>query len=216
MATPGTAAPAPSKATGDKYESLVAGLSPENRVAFRQANLARVQAEAAYKEAKHAAEDEERKPERAFNAAKAAYDAAEAQLTGSDGAVKRAGALLLRLRQEAGETVDLVDPERPNAGKEQIAKLQATLDEYKASVLAVAAQMQAVDAAALALQKLSEPQRGKKFDPTNPELNKMAELIAKEQKELALAQAQIPLDAARDAFALKQAELAGSQPRRIQ
>lgn len=209
-------APTDENAPADKHDSLISGLSPENRVAYRQAKLALVQAEAAYEEATRAAEVEQRKPERAFEAAKDAYDAAVKKLKGDHGAVDRARGILHRLLHDAGqmEAEDLVKPDRPDEGKRQVAVLQGIIDEYKASVTAVAAQMQVVDDAALALQKLSEPQKGK-FDPDKPEFNKMAKRIAAEQNELAIAQAQIPLDAATDAFELKLAELKGSQPRKM-
>lgn len=210
--------PASSTARADKYESMAAGLPPESKLAFRQANLARLQAEAAYEEAERAAEDERRKPERAFQAAKEAYLVAVDRLTGDGGAVGAARDLLDRLQREAGEMKEKVTADRnwPEEGKQQVAVLQATLDEFKASVAAVANQIQSVDEASLALRKLSDPQDGPEFNPGDAILNKMADLIAKEQKQLSLAQAQIPLDAAWDAFELKMAELEGSQSRRIQ
>lgn len=213
MATPETVTPKASKAPTEEYDSLIAGLSPENRVAFRQAKLALVQAEAAFADSKRAAEDEKRKPANAFAAANDAYHAAAQKL--KDDAVKQAQKVLTRLHQEAEQmkATHLDDRSRPDEGKTQVAKLQGTLDEYKARVAAIAAQMQLVDDAALALQKLSEPQEGK-FNPGEARLNKMAKRIADEQNELAIAQAQIPLDAAMDAFDLKRAELEGSQPRR--
>ncbi len=217
MGTPDAVAAKAPKAPIDKYDpdrhdSLIPDLSPENRVAYRQAKLALVQAEAAYEDAARAAEDEQRKPELAFNAAKEAFEAAEQKL--KDDTVKSAQKILTQLQSEVEKTknTDLVDPKQPDAGKTQVARLQGLLDEYKASVAAVAAQMQVVDAAALALQKLSQPHEGK-FNPHKPELNKMAKRIAKEQNELTIVQAQIPLDAARDAFELKLAELKGSKPR---
>lgn len=207
--------PAPATTGAEKYERMAAGLSPENKLAFRQAKLARVQAEAAYEEAERAAEEEQLKPERAFIAAKEAHLAAVAGLTGDDGAVASARDLLERLQREAGQIKDK-DLARPDEGKRHVAILQATLDDYKASVTAIANQVQSVEEALLALRKLSDPQKGPEFKPDEASLNKMAKLIAEEQKQLALAQAQIPLDAARDAFELKMAELAGSQSRRIQ
>jgi hypothetical protein len=214
MCPPETATPNDSKSVTEKYDRFVAGLSPENRVAFRQANLARVQAEAAYEEAKRAAEEERLKPARAFEAAREAYDAAVDALTGNHGAVDRAEGILNRLEVEARDMKagKLIDPDE---GKKQVDKLQRTLDEYKASVAAVAAQKQLVDDAALALQKLSDPQDGT-FKPDKAIPNKAAQRIADEQKELVIAQAHIPYDAAMDAFDLKKAELEGSPARRLQ
>jgi hypothetical protein len=217
MGTPDSVAAKVSKAVTDEYEKFVAGLSPENRVAFRQANLARVQAEAAYEDAKRAAEEERLKPARAFEAAREAYNAAVTALMGNHGAVDRAEGILNRLEVEARDMKagKLIDPDRPDEGKRQVATLQGTLDEYKASVAAVAAQKQLVVEAALALQKLSDPQDGT-FKPDKAIPNKAAQRIADEQKELAIAQAHIPYDAAMDAFDLKKAELEGSPARRMQ
>lgn len=206
MAT-GNVTPAPLKPAADEHESLAAALSAENRVAFRQATLALVQAEAAFKEAVRAAEEERRKPAIAFEAAKQAYDSAMEKLT--DDSVRSAEEILTLLRQEAGDTkaADLID-RGPDEAKRQIARLQDTLDKYKAGVAAVAAQMQSVDEAKLALRKLSEPEEP--FDPEKPVMNRMAERIADEQYQLAIAEAQIPRDAAKGAFELKTAQLTGT------
>lgn len=214
MATPETDTPKASKAPTSKDDRLVADLSPENRVAFRQANLARVQAEAALEEAKRAAEIERGKPLRCYGAAKKAYDAA---VDKRDGAVEDAQGVLNSLLHEAGnkKADSLIKLDRPDEGKKQVADLQGLLDKYKAKVANVAVQMQLVDEASLALQKLSKPQ-GVEFNPMKAEPDPTAQLIADEQYNLAIAQAQIPFDAAMDAFDLKEAELRGSKPRSVQ
>ncbi|HEX8622832.1 MAG TPA: hypothetical protein VF718_12770 [Allosphingosinicella sp.] len=203
--------PPAKKYDADSHDRHLRDFSPENRVAYRQAKLALVQAQAAYEAAVRAAEEEQSKPRLAFEAAKDYYIAAKAKLEGD---LKSAQRALARIRDEADvERMKESDPPNPqlaDKGKAQVAKLQGLLDEYKTKVAAVAAQIQAIDEAAAVLQKLSEPEG---FDPENPTLNKMTDLIANEQKELAIVQAQIPLDAAIDAFELKLAELKGSQAR---
>ncbi|HEY0027181.1 MAG TPA: hypothetical protein VGC35_04870 [Allosphingosinicella sp.] len=193
----------------DEDDSVMEYLSPENRVAYRQAKLALVQAEVAYAEATRAAEVERSKPQLAFEAAKNSYRAA-GEL--KNGEVARAKGILTRLRDKAGDlhAKDLDDPKKPEEGSRQIAKLQGILDEYKAAVAAVAVQMQLVDDARMALLKLSDPSK-----PGETVLNPMAQRIADEQMKLAIAQAQIPLDAATDAFELKRSELEGSKPRKM-
>lgn len=214
MPPPETDTPKASKAPVSEYDSLMALLSPENRVAFRQAKLALVQAEAAYEDAKLAAKVERGKPLRSFDAAKDAYRAAVKK---RDEAVDDAQVTLTSLHREAGQrkAENLIKPDLPDEGKKQVADLQGILDKYKASVAAVAVQMQLVDEASLALQKLSKPQ-GVEFNPKEPDPNPTTQLIADEQYNLAVAQAQIPFDAAMDAFALKEAELKGSKPRSMQ
>jgi hypothetical protein len=210
VATPDTASAKDAKPTVSGEDSWYYDLSPENRVAYRQAKLARAQAEAVYEEAKRAAEDEAGKPGREFNKAKQAYHAAKTKLTEKVGQAQEKLMTLSELAKGSNAKV-LVEPKRPDEAADQLAKLQLALDDYKACAAAVAAQVQAVEEAKLALRKVSDPE---KFDADDPKPNKTAERLAQEQKELALAQAQIPLDAALDAYELKKAELEGSKPRK--
>jgi len=195
-------------------------LTPENKVAYRQAKLALEQAVAAYHDARRAAEQEAGKPQRDFNAARDAYRDAVKQLkgdAGDGGLVGQAQARLTKLSNlaESLNAKDLIDPTRPDEPKTQVTKLQDALDAYKACIAEIAKQQQAVEDAKIALQKVSEPKPGK-FDPEDADASKAAIRLANEQKMLTLAQAEIPVDAAFDAYDRKLSELKGTGSRVLQ
>jgi hypothetical protein len=219
MATPSAADSAPVKAAkqrDSKHPDLAEAsdpswykdLSPPDKVTYRQAKLALAQADAAFQEAMRAAEVEAGRPQRDFEKARDAYRAALARLDGADGLVAEAQKKLESLKKLAGElkASDLADPGIADAATRHVAELQGAVDAYKASAAAVTAQMQAVREASIGLQKVSDP---KDFDPDDPRPSEAAINLATEQLKLTLAQAQIPLDAAWDAFHLKKAELEG-------
>jgi chromosome segregation ATPase len=209
--------PAAEKPIVPEDDAIYGELSPENKVAYRQSKLALELAAAAYQEARRALEEDARKPERDFAKAKEAYEQARDRLSGKDGLLTAAEERLQDLAKLAGKLNprDLILRDRPGEAREQIAKLQEALDAYKACTAAVAAQQQAVEDSKVALQKVSEPQ-GRGFEAEAAKPSETAKRLASEQRKLALAQAQIPLDAAFDAYERKLAELKGSGPRVLQ
>ena len=170
-------------------------LAPEARVAYRQAKLTYAQAYAAFDAGVAAAEEAAAKPENDFEAAKNAYLAADKTRTDMKAAAGEKLKAIGKLVAELEKTDD------PLAAKQ----LQAAVDEYKAAVAAVATQQGVVDSAVAALRKLSDPTNP--FDPNTAKANKAALSLANDQKELDVAKARIPLEAAYDTFTLKQAEL---------
>jgi hypothetical protein len=198
--------PPPPPADPDWYSKL----TPEDKVAYRQARLTYATAFNSFTSAKADADRAMAKPQQDFDQAKAAFDTAT---NAKKAAVATANTALKSLTDAAGA----LDPGKINTSddaKGQIAQLQAGVDGFQTAANAVAARQADIDAALAALIAKSDPQPGA-FDPSKAKPSSAALEIAQDQHDLDVAKARIPLEAAWDQFQIKLTELKGHIPGEI-
>ena len=186
-------------------------LTTADRVAFQQARVALTQAIETYHAAIQQANEERSKPERDFEAAKAAYKEATEKLTPlSEDAESKRSAVTNAAAAVAAPALANID--KRDTIKDTLAALQKAVDDFKASATAAVTQLQAVAAASDALRKLSETKDGG-FNASDPKQSESSKILARSLYELAVAKAQLPVDAAFAAYTLKVAELEGNVAR---